>query len=1053
MRESEPAMPGNRQNFSKAMQAADRYRWDNKWEKAIEEYQRALKEFPDDATARMGLGFSYMQMRQWQPALNEYEYVMKQDVSNVIALDKAAELYGKLNRQEEAYNAYLRLMDLYAQAGQTARADAARQKADMFKPVPSPLPAWLEALRADAPPQSPQQPSALDFIDESALPPWLRDNPPAPPQPFIDESALPSWMRNNPPDNALPQWMEPEKDDLLRQAIDRAVASISTHRTLPENIRSQVLQFMKDVQKYAYYGLLTSATEECLRIIDVAPQYLEIHPVLCEIYVKQGKVEQAVTKYAILVDTYVVNGRIDDAIAAYHRILQLQPDNLMYRTRLNKLLASQGKKEDVLREQAPEVTKPPQQPAIVSGGNPDPLAALQALQALQAPANNKQSPGQKITADQVMGVLKRAQTLQSQGRFNEAIDLCEQILANGFDRPDARYFLGWLYQEQRRWHEAISQFQALLNDPDYALSCYYALGQCYRALGDLRKAILHFDEAVDRVNLDALIIDESDQLLQLCREAAEAHQALGEREQALTIYNALLDFLRRRGWNEKVGQVERLLQQMQNAANRVPPATPQPLPPPPQPSVIGELPDWLTGILNDADKMRLVPPTPIKPPEPAPALPPMISVPSAPSSEPLMDDEELQDLLSSTQLPAGTILKERYHIVSRVGKGGMGAVYKTKDANLNNRFVAVKQMLQFGWSVQERQLPQAQQILAEHTKGFRREAELLANLMHPNLPRIYEHFTEGECCYIVMDYIEGINLLKHLERCGGRLPLAEALRIGIDLSAVLSYLHSQQPPIIFRDLKPANVMRTSTGHLYLIDFGIARLFKPEQTKDTAIFLSPGYAAPEQHGSGQTTPQSDIYSLGATLHHLLSGHHPAETPFIFSPLQTDYAELNTLVRTMVEIDKKNRPANTEVIRQALQRILTQVQNSPQPASPPPVGARPGYLRIIEGKDGASVGRVYEISKSALTIGRARESDIFLDDLAVSRLHASISNQGNGTYAAKDEGSANGTKLNWQPMNKYQTYPLQEGDKIQVGQTTLVFTYLNQSRSRLADSFIL
>jgi len=285
------------------------------------------------------------------------------------------------------------------------------------------------------------------------------------------------------------------------------------------------------------------------------------------------------------------------------------------------------------------------------------------------------TPRKRITASQVTGVLRQAQTFQTQGHFPDAIDLCEQIIESGFDRPDARYFLGWLYQEQRRWDDAIRQFQTLLNDPDYALSCYYALGQCYRAKGDLRTATMHFDEAVDRVNLDALTAEESDQLVQLCQEAAEAHRLLGEQEQALTVYNALLGFLRSRGWNDKVAQVEFMLKQVQNTplpprqastplppvqqanATRVlppeqagmmqqppmpyqggmqdaatmaynmgnmPPAPPpspshQPLQslqadasrspsaplPPTSNSALGELPDWLTGILNDNDKTQI----------------------------------------------------------------------------------------------------------------------------------------------------------------------------------------------------------------------------------------------------------------------------------------------------------------------------------------------------------------------------------------------------------------------------------------------------------------
>jgi tetratricopeptide (TPR) repeat protein len=165
----------------------------------------------------------------------------------------------------------------------------------------------------------------------------------------------------------------------------------------------------------------------------------------------------------------------------------------------------------------------------------------------------------RMTAAQVASALRQAQAAQAEGRIAEAIDLCEQIIGSGFERPDARYFLGWLYQEQERWEEAIAQFSELLNDPDYALSCFYALGQCYGAMGDLGAAAQHFDEAVDRVNLDALTLEESDQLIQLCHEAAEAHRALGELDQTETVYNALLGFLRSRGWQEQIAEVEQMM--------------------------------------------------------------------------------------------------------------------------------------------------------------------------------------------------------------------------------------------------------------------------------------------------------------------------------------------------------------------------------------------------------------------------------------------------------------------------------------------------------------
>ena len=137
------------------------------------------------------------------------------------------------------------------------------------------------------------------------------------------------------------------QDEELKHVAETVLTSTAS---LPENIRLLVVRSMQDIQKYINHGLLNSATEECLRVIDMAPQYLDVHQVLCEIYVRQGKVEQAITKYAILVDTYIVNGRTEDAIATYRRILQLEPNNLTYRMRLINLLASHGNKEDLLRE-------------------------------------------------------------------------------------------------------------------------------------------------------------------------------------------------------------------------------------------------------------------------------------------------------------------------------------------------------------------------------------------------------------------------------------------------------------------------------------------------------------------------------------------------------------------------------------------------------------------------------------------------------------------------------------------------------------------------------
>ena len=119
----------------------------------------------------------------------------------------------------------------------------------------------------------------------------------------------------------------------------------------------------------------------------------------------------------------------------------------------------------------------------------------------------------RVSGPQVGAALREAQQLQQEGNLEEAVLVCEDLLDAGVDRSDVHYFLGWLYQESDRWDEAAGQFEMLLDDPDYALSCFYALGQCFRAMGNLEEAARYFDSAVDRVNLDALTLDEVDQLL------------------------------------------------------------------------------------------------------------------------------------------------------------------------------------------------------------------------------------------------------------------------------------------------------------------------------------------------------------------------------------------------------------------------------------------------------------------------------------------------------------------------------------------------------------
>ncbi len=291
------------------------------------------------------------------------------------------------------------------------------------------------------------------------------------------------------------------------------------------------------------------------------------------------------------------------------------------------------------------------------------------------------------------------------------------------------------------------------------------------------------------------------------------------------------------------------------------------------------------------------------------------------------------------QLVSNVLLKQRYRILYPVGQGGMGAVYAAEDTQLGNRKVALKEMRQSGLSPQE---------VSDAANAFRQEALLLAALQNPHLPNIYDHFNEFGRWYLVMSFISGETLEEYLAKASeNKLPLDEVLQIGIQLCSVLDYLHAQQPPIIFRDLKPTNIMRTGDGHIYLIDFGIARLFKPGQAKDTSSYGSMGYASPEQYGRAQTMQQSDIYSLGAVLHQLLSGHQPSATPFRFPSLQAAGQplpnDLVTLIEQMLNLDETKRPTSVAEVKRKLQSIAaTPAKAAPLPptipATPPPAPAK-------------------------------------------------------------------------------------------------------------------
>jgi len=161
-------------------------------------------------------------------------------------------------------------------------------------------------------------------------------------------------------------------------------------------------------------------------------------------------------------------------------------------------------------------------------------------------------------------------------------------------------------------------------------------------------------------------------------------------------------------------------------------------------------------------------------------------------------------------------------------------------------------------------------------ESFRREAEMLAQLRHPSLPAIVDSFVEGTRHYLVMEYIPGATLSRHIEE-SGPVSHEQALQWGLELAEVLSYLHAQSPPVIFRDLKPDNVLVSEGKRLKLVDFGLARHFRPGQSRDTQAAGSIGYSSPEQwEDRDQSDQRSDIYGWGAVMHFLLSGKPPSAT---------------------------------------------------------------------------------------------------------------------------------------------------------------------------------
>ncbi|OGO13357.1 MAG: protein kinase [Chloroflexi bacterium RBG_13_68_17] len=266
------------------------------------------------------------------------------------------------------------------------------------------------------------------------------------------------------------------------------------------------------------------------------------------------------------------------------------------------------------------------------------------------------------------------------------------------------------------------------------------------------------------------------------------------------------------------------------------------------------------------------------------------------------------------QLQPGVTLQDRYLILGILGSGGMSSVYKGRDLHFPNvtKLVAVKEMLNLASD------PTMHEMVV---RNFEREADLLATLSHPAIPRIFDYFSQESSSYLVMEFIEGKDLEAILRESEDFLSEEQAVTWALQLCEVLSYLHNQKPqPVIFRDMKPSNVMIDNHNHIRLIDFGIARVFQPGQ-KGTMIGTE-GYSPPEQY-RGEASPAGDIYALGATLHHLLTRRDPrAEPPFSFSerPIRQINphvsAEIEAVISAALAYDPKDRFPSAETMRQAL-----------------------------------------------------------------------------------------------------------------------------------------
>jgi outer membrane protein assembly factor BamB/tRNA A-37 threonylcarbamoyl transferase component Bud32 len=286
-------------------------------------------------------------------------------------------------------------------------------------------------------------------------------------------------------------------------------------------------------------------------------------------------------------------------------------------------------------------------------------------------------------------------------------------------------------------------------------------------------------------------------------------------------------------------------------------------------------------------------------------------------TSPIGSDSGSGNQSARQQLTPGVTLVNRYNIQDVIGIGGMGSVYRARDLHFPNvvKLVAVKEMINMAPD------PLVRQTIVQN---FEREANMLATLNHPSIPRIYDYFSHNDHSYLVLEFVHGKDLETVLNDSNGFLPEDQIISWAIQLCDVLEYLHGHKPdPVVFRDMKPSNVMINHNGDVVLVDFGIAKTFQSGQ-KGTMIGTE-GYSPPEQY-RGEATPLADIYSLGATLHHAVTRRDPRlEPPFSFAErpvrrINTNISvELEAVINTALQYNPADRFPSAQAMKDALMSV--------------------------------------------------------------------------------------------------------------------------------------